>query len=394
MVYLLVLIILLFLCFQFDISGAKKNKDFWLRFVFVVFVLIAGMRYRVGLDTARYIDHFYHDIPKLWELTWEDLSFGSDPLFKLLNSVVYSLGGKFYVVQFIQAIFVDLLVFKYLQRHTTYVFTALFFYFIWQYYGYHMEEMRASMALSICLFANDYCLERKWLKAIALYLIASMFHFSAIMCIITPLLVFLRLNWVGFAALLASFVASIMVAPFIEEHLSLIAFSESAYGKVNEYLMDDSYIESGLNILGYISNIILYAYPVMSLLVIKKKDRSNSLIKLEPFLMLFLIIAVINFRLPLAYRYMHFYAIYFILFISDFSVRLFTEPKEVSRKVNAIKALIILAPLVILMELPFFDKDMYSRFLPYSSIVEKNVDIQRERVYNFHGAPWANPREY
>lgn len=394
MIYLIIIVLLLFLSINYDVNGRKKSKDFWCFVVLVLFTAVAGMRYKLGLDTARYLYHFYHDVPKLWDLAWEDLSYGSDPLFKLLNSTVLSLGGRFYVVQFIQSAFVNILVFKYIKRHTPYIFTALFFYFIWQYYGYNMEEMRAGIALVICLFANDYCLEKKWIKAIALYMIASLFHFSAIICIVTPLLLRLRFNFVGLLVAIAVFVAGVFVAPYIEENMYMLEFSDAVYGKVMGYMDDEMYTESGLNIFGYITSIMLYAYPVYSILNIKKRDKNNPLLQLEPFLLIAILVAILNLRLPLAYRFIHFYALYFILFVTDLSMRLMKNTKGMSRSMRLGITSVILFPMVYLMVSPNFNVDMYSRFLPYTSVIEKSVDIQRERTYSKHGAWKTYPNEY
>lgn len=394
MIYLTIIVLLLFLSINYDVNGRKKNKDFWYHFVLYIFILIAGMRYKLGLDTARYLYHFYHDVPKLWDLTSEDLSFGTDPLFKLLNSIVLSFGGRFYVVQFIQSTFVNLLVFKFIKKHTPYIFTALFFYFIWQYYGFNMEELRASLALVICLFANDYCLEKKWLKAIALYLLASLFHFSAIICIVTPLLLRLRFNYIGLVIAVGVFIGGILVAPFIEENMFILEFSDAIYGKVQGYMDDEMYIESGLNILGYITHLMLYAYPVISILSLKKNDKSNQLLSLEPFLMIAILVAILNLRLPLAYRYIHYYSLYIILFVTEFSMRLLKGNKKISPKLRLGIASVLLFPMIYLMVSPNFSPDLYSRFLPYSSVIDRTVNPLREKTYSLHGAWKTYPNEY
>lgn len=394
MIYLIIVILLLFLIINYDINGRKQNKEFWSRFVLFLLIAVAGLRYKLGVDTARYLYHFYHDVPKLWELTWNDMSYGDDPLFTLLNSVVLSLGGKFYIVQFIQAAFVNTLVYKYIKRHSSYVFTCLFFYFIWQYYGYNMEEMRAALAIVICLFANDYCLERKWKKAILLYAIASLFHFSSIIFLITPLLLSLRLNKTGIVVCAIAFVGSVLIAPFIESNLAMLEFSSRMRVRVGGYIDSETMVVSGLNIFGYITSIILYSYPIVAFFFIKKHDKKNNLLKLEPFIMGLTIVAIINLRLPVAYRYIHFYAIYFILFVSEYAIIQIRSHRIIDKRLRLIFASIILFPMVYLMISPYFDIKLYSRFMPYSSVIEKSEDPQRERVYSEYVVLKTLPNEY
>ena len=142
MIYLSVLFVLLFLSLHYDINGKTKNRDFWYGVMLVVFVLIAGLRYRLGVDTANYMYRFYYRTPYLYNMTWDDLAFGTDPLYTLLNSSVLTFGGKFYVVQLLNTAFVNALIFKYIKKHTNAVFISLFIYFIWQYAAINMEEMR------------------------------------------------------------------------------------------------------------------------------------------------------------------------------------------------------------------------------------------------------------
>ncbi len=394
MVYIVIIIILLLLSYKYDIKGENGNKKFCSRVIVAIFILLAGMRYRLGVDTTRYLYKFYHDVPYLWELTEDNFYFGSDPLFMLLNSVVLSLGGRFFIVQFLQSAFVNILLYKYLKRHTSYVITSLFFYFIWQYYGYNMEEMRASMALVVCLFGNDYCIEKKWGKAILLYVIASLFHISAVVCIMTPLLLWLRFDFKGLIVCVLIFGLSIFIIPYIEGYMYLLEFSYAVSSKVNAYMDNEIHTESGLNILGYVTHIIMYLYPVISILKIKKEDKKNQLIKLEPFLMIAIIVAIINLRLPLVYRYLHFYAIYIILFVSNLSVSLIKGNARTHNLNQSLVGYILLFPLFFLMIKPNFDLNLYSRFIPYSSIIEKKVDRQRELTYSELDSYSASPNEY
>ena len=100
MIYFIVIFLLVYLIFRYDINGDNKNRDFWLRCVVFIFISIAGFRFRIGGDTINYLEFYYHETPNLWEISYEDL-FASEiePLCLLLFSVIYSLGGKFFIVQ-------------------------------------------------------------------------------------------------------------------------------------------------------------------------------------------------------------------------------------------------------------------------------------------------------
>ena len=82
----------------------------------ILLILVAGLRYRIGGDTTNYIYSFYHVYPVLEDFSFEDYPIGKDPLYVIINSIVKTLGGRFYVVQLIQSIFVITLTFKYFKK--------------------------------------------------------------------------------------------------------------------------------------------------------------------------------------------------------------------------------------------------------------------------------------
>ena len=128
MLYLFVLILLLSLSIFYDICDGKKYAHFWYNIIFVIFVLMAGLRYRVGVDTIFATYTFFHDTPTLIHF-FDDITLFQYPLWKLLNSFVFTIGGMWYWVQLIQTAFVNFLLFRYFKKHCKYIFTCLFFYY-------------------------------------------------------------------------------------------------------------------------------------------------------------------------------------------------------------------------------------------------------------------------
>ena len=62
MIYFVVLLLLLILTVRYDINGKTEYRDQWYNAVLVILILIAGLRFRLGVDTVNYIYMFYHDI--------------------------------------------------------------------------------------------------------------------------------------------------------------------------------------------------------------------------------------------------------------------------------------------------------------------------------------------
>ena len=394
MVYLFVLLLLLILFFHYDIIGKSKYKKQWLYIVFLLFVLIAGLRYRLGVDTTRYLYHFYHDTPNLSQLTWEDLYLGKDPLFWLINSIVFSLGGRFYVVQLLHALFVNFLLFKYLKKHSEHIYTCLLLYCVYMFTAINMEEMRASMSLVVCLFANDYILDRKWVKGFSLYIIGCFFHASAVVMLIMPLFFFLRFNMFVCIALLSAFVLGYIILPFLQDYLFIMEFNDTISEKATKHFTGDD-IEKQLNLFGYLGQLLVYIYALIPLYMMKHRKNNESLLKLEPLLMIFLLFAMISMNIGLIYRFTRFYVIYYILFASEFIANLFGyNSTKLDKSLALVRSIVVTIPLFFFIAKERFEEGTWERYHPYSSVIERSVNVEREKVFSNLGGFKTSYDEY
>lgn len=381
MIYLITILLLLALVFHYDIRGNNRNRKKWYYIMLVIFILIAGLRYRLGIDTTRYLATFYFETPQLDKFNWNIFELGNDPLYKLFNSVVLTMGGKFYVVQLLHAAFVNTLIFKYIEKHTSAIFTSIFLYFIWQYCAMNMEEMRASMSIAVCLYANDYMLEKKWSKGILLYVIGSLFHVSTILVMAMPLLFFMRFNIVGLLIVVGAIFSGFIIQSFLGDYLSYVELIDSLSEKVDKYADKEKYMEASRNVYGYLMKIIPCIYVAVSILYMKAGRIHTRLNKVEPLIMVFLVFAMLAMNVPIAYRYMRFYIIYCIMFIAEFMVYLFHDHKK--KSVVYMKAFIFLFPLFLVIARMRLNETTWVRYHPYSSIFDQKLDEDREIMFSF-----------
>lgn len=407
MIYLIVFLLLICLSYIYDIREKTENRLFWYNVMLVIFVLVAGLRWRLGVDTPNYLGSFYHEYPTLGDFSLDDYDIASSPLYVLINSFVKSLGGKFYIVQIIHATFINILIFKFIKRHSSYIFTCLFFYAIICYTTYNMETMRASMSIVVCLYANDFIIEKKWLKAYLLYIIAFLFHAEAIVMFILPLLSFLKFNKVGAVFLVIAFLLGIKLTGMLENYLALAdsmpAFDgeDTLESKIINYMSSDEYgsgKEGG--IIFYILKYIMpLAYLVCSLLYIKRFEPDSSLLKLEPFLIIGLAFLLIQCNLFIAYRLVDCFKIYFVLFYSELFVSLILKAKNLELSLSCARSLVLFFPLVfyIVFYDYFSDGGKGFRYYPYNSVIERKIDTKRQLKYNEIFStkyPTVNKEEY
>lgn len=382
MIYLAILLLLLFLSFRYDICGKERGSQGWYMIVLVIFILVAGLRWRLGVDTPNYLDQFYYKTPKLSQLTTDDLSM-TKPLWILLNSVVLTCFGKFYVVQLIHATFINVLFFKYIKKHSRYIFTCLFFYFLCMYTAINMEEMKASISVVICLFANDYLMEKKWMKAYLLYLFAALFHASAYIIFLMPLLLFVRLNRVGGIILILSFFVGHFLQIVLGDYLMLFEMAdESIADKAEAYGESETYGSQNRNINFFIVRIFpILLYTLFCLYAVKKNNSNRELLKLEPFVMMGLAFLMMQMSMHIFYRFVRFYSIYFVLFFSEVYVTSARNSSRLSKNVVYVRASLLF--------LPFLSASLYGEYhtkyicyYPYTSVIERKIDRNRELFYS------------
>lgn len=390
MIYIIVLIFLLLFIVRFDINGVKSNRDNYYWLTLVVFILIAGLRYRLGSDTVNYLYNYYHEIPKLdYIFSSRFFLWDEEPLFRLLNSIVLTMGGRFYIVQLIHATFVNILLFKYIKRHSDYIFTCLFFYFIWMYAFYNMEEMKASMSLVVCLYANDYILNKKWVRGVLLYVIAGLFHKTAYVLLITPLFfLFGEMVILEYVFVVAAFITGVIVQENFGNYLNLFAISNSASNEVEQYMkMTGMLNQEGRNMTFFIVHIIPFiVYPILSFVYIRIHNHKSRLLKLQPLLFIGIAFVAVQASMNLAYRFVHFYAIYLIMFMAQMFIDMIKNASSKNKELAYLKSIVIMLPLLMLIGRAQLDYSV--RYFPYSSVIEKSTYYDREKDYNY--SPYPN----
>lgn len=395
MIYLIVLILLLFLSFRYDIQEKTLYFDFWYRFVLIVFILIAGLRWRLGVDTPNYLEFFYYRYPTLGKFSFTDYGIGKDPFYVLINSVVKTFGGRFFIVQLIQASIVNILIFKYIKKHSRYFFTCVLLYFATSYFTLNMEIMRASISVVICLFAYDYMLDKKWLKVYLLLCLALMFHMQTIVMFVLPIFLFLRLNKFGIAIIFGAFLFAIYVNKVFGDYLMMLdVVSEVGAEKAEHYLNSDKFGDQTKNLkfmaVMYFPYII---YSIASLLYLKKYDKENPLLRLEPFLLFGVTFVVMELNLYIAYRFVDYFKIYFVLFFSELFLSLIKQwGCRLSRGVLFARAFIIFIPFFFM--IGFSRYRQLNRFYPYSSVIERKIDKTREQNFMEHDRMPASRKMY
>ncbi len=396
MLYFVVFLFLIILAIRYDIQGKTKYREEWYFVLLVVFVLIAGLRWRFAADTVRYMHDFYHNTPEIWNLTFDTfLSSGSPPLWILLNSIVKSIGGKFFLIQLIQATIVDTLFFKYFKKHSSYPFACLVLFFFWRYQYFNMMIMKAAVALSIIMFANDYLLQKKYLKWFFLILIATGFHQSSILLLVTPFVLLLRFNMFGVMVLVGTYFVGMILQNMLGDIFEMLEFVEGISNKLNSYMEGGDFMTQTRNINYFILAVFpVTIYPILSLLYVRRKCKNSPILKLEPFVMLGLVFQVMQFNIHIFYRYTYICYVYYMIFIVHFFMDISQRPSKLKLSLSYIRAFVVVFPFIASLYIryrPFTTVD----YNPYSSVIERSTDKEREKYYlSVEGFPRFAADEY
>jgi len=394
MFYLLVLFVLLFLTVRYDINGETHFRDQWYTTVIIILILIAGLRFRLGEDTITYIYMYYHETPNISDIDVDFLlDSGQPPLWILFTSLIKTVGGKFFVVQLIQASFVNILILNYFKKHSPYPFACAALYFFWRYQWYSMVVMKAAIALSIILYANDYFLEKKHKKGLLLILIATGFHQSSILLVIVPFLTFLRFNILGVSILLVMYFVSAILQSRLGDVFDLFEFADGMSNKIDNYL-DSDFVTQVHNTNYFIIKFFpLLIYPIISLLYVKYKCKESHILELEPFLMVGLIFQIMQFNIHISYRYVYIYLFYFIIFMVHFFIEFSKNSLRLTKPLAYVRSLVFF--LLFIVSTAFFHSMMHESFNPYSSVIERSIDKDREKYYTKIKVDYSiNRKEY
>ena len=393
MIYIIVILLILFLSFQYDISGKTRYREHWYWIILAIFILIAGLRWRIGIDTTRYLYGFYHGYPTLDNFSFKTYYVGRDPFFYLINAFVKSIGGRFYLFQLIHASFVNGLIFIYIKRHSSYIFTCVFFYAIMTYLNYNAEIMRGSMSIVICLFANDYFLEKKWLKGYLLLVIALMFHGQTIVLFFMPLFLFLRFNFIGIVTLVAAFVVGQFAGSLLNNYVELLMFDKIEDKALSYAELEKLGGEQGLRwIFGHVFSQFVYIFA--ALWYIKHRKPNMQLLLLEPFIMFYCVFLMVNIGFKITYRFVEYYSIYASMLYAYVFVKV-AKDRALKKGLSYVRALVVIFPLFWLFQSRHIvpPNELYRRYFPYSSVIEKSIDKKREDIYNRSSFP-VNYNEY
>lgn len=244
--------------------------------MFFATLLLQGLRsiYIGGVDTSLvYASGFERAMGTPFNMI--SSVFEKDLLFYYLTKCFTYICTDFHMYIFVISALVLSSFSIFIYRHSDIPVFSYIIYYALGYYAVGFQMLRHVMALSILLFAYDFILERKCLKFIAIVLLASCFHSSALIFLIAYPLSRTKIGVKQWIVIIAA-VASVLIARGkIAEIINALVSGIDRYSMYSESTTQLSLVGAFILICIYIVSAI-FTYPAY-----KKDDELKMLLNLS-----------------------------------------------------------------------------------------------------------------
>ena len=405
MIYLIILLGLFFLTYVYDYRQFSRGRIVWLVVVLIVFILLGGLRYRIGTDTVNYIFD-YRLVPPLDKLTSSYFSTTRYAVgYVVMTSFFKMFTNDFTAVQLFHAFVVNSVVGWFFYKNSRHVFFSLLLFFVLIYSLLVFQQMRESLAVSFFLLAWPAFRDEKWIKWYILSCCAVMFHVSAGMMFVLPifklpvirnLFVFGRRTWIiGLGVL----VLGVFIQSVFFKYIQLFAVSDAIADRAAVYSVNrlSGSLLAVWGGAGIIFNFLRYlVYPGLALICLirtqqmkgDKLDENSK--KMEFMALMSMYVALFTVGVAIWARYNNYFFFFSIIFISNWVYsNIYMFGKWI--RIRAVYWWMFFVPLL---GLHFYVSywgsvnksgtlKSYMSYYPYSSWFDKTRDKDRENCYSY-----------
>lgn len=385
MVYFIVLLIFLIGTYKYDVRNQINGRRAFFIIECLVLILLYGLRYRIGADSLNY-EYKWDFMPTLSEISeWSDLiNLEYQPLFYLLAATIKSWGSDFLYFQVFHALFINTMVFIIIKRYSNHIFTSVLFYYLFYSYILNTEIIRESYAVVIFLYSLKYLKTRNYLKYYACCFFGLGFHASAMIFFLFPFCVrFFEKTWSIkqlLYAVIMIMALSFVFKDFVMQILQLGLFSETNQAKIEGYAFESTQN----NLFGYLSWLIMCFFYVYVTRIMKQCGVSNPQNNLAVNIVLFTVLlnpllSIISSRIG---------GYFTLLFIISFADLIYLNKRTQYLRFNVIAVFVVflylnLGGLFLVDTWNSKKEKVYSRYYPYSSIIDKTIYPERESLLKY-----------
>lgn len=257
------------LSIYFAFIARDKYYSWGLKVSFILIFIFLAFRYDFGNDYGAYLNSFFSISGQRYTSILDFIQF--EPLWILLNYSFQHLG--FFTMTAVLAFFNCMIYYRFIKKFVpeNYYWFAIFIYVFYpSLMLINCSAMRQSIATMLFVFSLHYLYDNKIVRYCLCILLASLFHYTAILLAPFFLIAFIKkridrnIAYLLFVFYLSLFFMGKIISPFLKHLIGI--FSEKY-----EYYQDAGNISSGL---GFIYYSLLF---IIVLLYEKKQDHKSSL---------------------------------------------------------------------------------------------------------------------
>lgn len=398
MVYFIPLLLILSGIYAFDYRGKQKFRLGLWALICLLLICMAGFRFRLGGDTIQYM-MFYerlHDLHDLRLIDFQKSRYA--PGFVILASLCKSVTSDFIFMQFVVSAFLNVAVFIFFWKNTRNPFFGILLYYFFLYLTLNMEVMREAMAVGIFLLSWPLLEQRKWIQYIFLALFASLFHISAFVLILVPIIFlpgirfFFRFGvstlYLGIFILIAGFVLRYFLFDFIQ----MISINEKMTELAHKYAKNDLGGLRTLNIFGICNTLFIYVlYPCIALFFLNKFRKDKLFKKEQSLAIVSIYISLLSVSVLILGRFNNYFIFFCYLILSEW---IFSNLHFRSKRLrlNLANWTLVFLPLFLFSVYSVYFSNVnrdgtlktYMKYWPYNSVFDPEQNPDREKVFRYN----------
>lgn len=375
MIYILVFAILLGFTIRFDFGSKGTSNEYShsvaIAVSLIMLSLLAGLRYRVGTDTLSYMDEYYRYPSSYFR---DKYLFG----WYIYIATCKSLNFSFYIVQLILAFFTNYAVISFLKRYANHFFSSLLLYYVIVYPALNFEILRQGVCISIFLLSFAFLDNKSYLKYCVCAGIACLFHYSALVLLLVPLVTWIPINKKSTTIFLAIIAIVIALSSLFKEQIYQVSMELSFLEEKALYYFSKVDTTESFSPVSFIFNLTLNV--VIPFIIIRYQIYSEKVTKAFLAVCMFsMIIYVVSAYMPIIYRFNNYFQIFsLVLFVDLFN--------RVRIRIKGKPFLVFLIALLLFTGVKarvYFAKNegvpVYYHYYPYSNILNEFKVDQREK---------------
>ncbi len=376
--------LLLLICSLGGFIHELKKSKYWYIFVISLSIIILCGGYMTGSDWRLY-ELFYEEL----NLSSPFESFSFEPGYVLYMCLFKILGISFWPYFIITKAIIFLVCVHFIKKYSGDKFYLCYTYFVFSFgiFFFVDNPMRNLIAATIMLFAIEKLISKNYWQYIFIVIIASLFHVSAILMLIIPVLFSFRINnWGLFTIFILLNIASVTL---LSHFLGAVEFLSSLFsyleGKFTSYFVKSGEETFGrLFSLGFIIQFLFFLLLLYSRKYLEAQGNTGKLI--FSFGILYVFFYRLGLSIDLFYRFQMYLSLFYTIAIVNIQGIFKVGINRTSYSIYLMSLLLMFTYTTITSSPKYVP---YTNYFVYS-IFYDDLDYNYRSDYNYKFSPYKN----